>query len=134
MTIIVITGHTGAGKTMYMSYLARKIASEREVPLYANYALKGAQEAFAGSIKPGSVIAIDEAQNSKIYFEDQPEENTLIVAVHRKEYLENLPSNSEIIKVERIDSDILASNGEVICIEDFYDWYDAFKPAFPCIV
>lgn len=133
MTVIVITGGLGQGKTLYMSFLAHKIASEKNVPIYANYALQDALEAHAGKIKPGSVIAIDEAQYSKVYFEDQPEENTLIVTVHRKEQLK-LPKDAGIINVERNDNEIKASNGDVIGIEDYCDLYDAFKIPFPCIV
>lgn len=57
MKIMIIIGGIGGGKTLYMTHLARKIAIENEMALYANYDVKGVK--YDNS--RGRVVAIDEA-------------------------------------------------------------------------
>lgn len=115
MTVIAITGFVGQGKTIFLSYLAHKISSEKKMPIYANYPLKGSKSVNDLGNNKGVILAIDEA--SEISYKNQ-KENILIVTAQDVKKL-NLDESAMVVTVARKEDKIVSSLGDEILFKEF---------------
>lgn len=122
--VIVIVGGIGQGKTIYMSYLAKKIAKKTGAKLYSNYALRGSEE--IRHTTESAVIAVDEAQRYKQSFNHVTNKLIMLTAFNRN-YV-SIPKDALIIEVQKIGDCIYSSLGDVIKISEYQNLYDAFLP------
>lgn len=117
MTVIAITGFVGQGKTVFLSYLAHKISSERKMPIYANYPLKDSKSVNDLCGNKGVILAIDEANFSEMSYENQ-KENILIVTAQDVKKL-NLAESAMVVTVARKEDKIISSLGDEILLKEY---------------
>ena len=136
MEIIIITGRIGAGKTLYMSYLAHELAKEKNANIVANYAIeKGVQYPENSPI----IVAVDEINIFRHFLKDLKDFHehanrlvkgiTYICTTTKLEFIEKdfIPKNAKIINVEKVEDCITTSEGELIKISEENIKYDALK-------